>query len=159
MEMSEELMGKAKEYLGTLAKDLLHDNNRLAKSVAYYVRNGIENFHVKYLSDKQMRELNPLIRNAIYTFLFDFEQEMDEIASDKNIKSCIDYVIKNTHHFLLREGLKMKAMKEFDEAVSKSIDIALRDISKGGLMLAGYWFFVPKYWEDCVYVEELKNTH
>lgn len=153
MEMSEELIGEAKEYLGTLAKDLLHDNNRLAKSVAYYVRNGIENFHVKYLSDEQMKELNPLIRNAIYTFLVDFKQEMDEIASNKNIKICIDYVIKNTHPFLLRKGLKKKAMKEFDEAVTKSIDVALRDISQGGLMLAGYGtFYVPKYWEDCEYI-------
>lgn len=157
MEMSEELMGKAKEYLGTLAKDLLHDNNRLAKAVAYYVRNGIEDFHVKYLSDEQMRELNPLIRNAIYTFLVDFKQEMNKIASDKNIKSCIDYVIKNTHPFLLREGLKEKAVREFDVVVFKNIDIALRDISKGGLMLAGYGtFYVPKYWEDCVYIDQLQ---
>lgn len=71
--MSEDVTDKAKEFLENLAHDLLRDYNRLAKSVAYYVRNGIEDFHKDYLSDDQMRELNPLIRNAIYTFLVDFK--------------------------------------------------------------------------------------
>lgn len=98
---------KANRFLGSLAKDLLCDNNRLAKAVAYYIRNGIENFHVNYLSDEQMRELNPLIRNAIYTFLVDFKQGINEIASDENIRICIDYVFRSTHPYLLHEGLKM----------------------------------------------------
>ncbi len=33
------------------------------------VRNAMENFHVKHLSDEQMKELNPIIRNAIVTAL------------------------------------------------------------------------------------------
>jgi len=41
------------------------DNNLLAKLIAAYVRNNIEDFHCKYLTDAQMKELNPLIRNAI----------------------------------------------------------------------------------------------
>ena len=41
--------------------------NIYAKAIAAAVRNNIENFHCKYLSDAQMKELNPLIRNAIYT--------------------------------------------------------------------------------------------
>ena len=43
--------------------------NYLAKLIAAAVRNAMEDFHVKYLSDKQMEELNPIIRNAIYTAL------------------------------------------------------------------------------------------
>lgn len=153
MEISEEEKKKATEFFKPVAKELLCDKNRLAKAVAYYVRNSIEDFHVKYLSDKQMRELNPLIRNAIYTFLVDFKQELNEIASEENITSCIDNVISNTHPFLLKEKLTKKTMREFDEAVSKSIDISIYDISQGGLMLAGYGtFYVPKYWEDCVYI-------
>ncbi len=38
-----------------------------AKYVAIVIRNAMEDFHHKYLSDEQMKELNPIIRNAIYT--------------------------------------------------------------------------------------------
>ena len=30
----------------------------------------MEDFHTKHLSDAQMKELNPLIRNAVYTALY-----------------------------------------------------------------------------------------
>jgi protoheme ferro-lyase len=33
------------------------------------VRNATEDFHAEHLSDAQMRELNPIIRNAVYTAL------------------------------------------------------------------------------------------
>jgi hypothetical protein len=39
------------------------------KYVAMVVRNEMEDFHCVHLSDKQMAELNPIIRNAIYTAL------------------------------------------------------------------------------------------
>ena len=38
-----------------------------SKCVAMVVRNAMDEFHSKHLSDKQMEELNPIIRNAIYT--------------------------------------------------------------------------------------------
>ena len=38
--------------------------------IAMVVRNAMEEFHGKYLSDTQMAELNPIIRNAIYTALY-----------------------------------------------------------------------------------------
>lgn len=37
--------------------------------IAMNVRNHMEDFHVKHLTDAQMKELNPLIRNAIYEML------------------------------------------------------------------------------------------
>lgn len=37
------------------------------------VRNAMEDFHTKHLSDEQMRELNPIIRNAIYTASYAFD--------------------------------------------------------------------------------------
>lgn len=40
-----------------------------AMVVAMYVRNQIEDFHAENLTDAQMKELNPLIRNGIYTAL------------------------------------------------------------------------------------------
>lgn len=41
----------------------------MAKFVAIVVRNAMETFHVEHLSNAEMRELNPIIRNAIYTAL------------------------------------------------------------------------------------------
>lgn len=37
--------------------------------IAMVVRNAMEEFHGKHLTDDQMKELNPIIRNAIYTAL------------------------------------------------------------------------------------------
>src|SRR5437773_1028622 len=41
----------------------------LAMLVAMVVRNALEDFHCQHLSDEQMKTLNPLIRNAIFTAL------------------------------------------------------------------------------------------
>lgn len=38
--------------------------------IAMVVRNAMEDFHSEHLSDTQMKELNPIIRNAIYTALY-----------------------------------------------------------------------------------------
>lgn len=59
----------------TLKKVLATNNNYLAKALAAYVRYNLEDFHSKHLSDEQMRELNPLIRNAIFTMLEDIAEE------------------------------------------------------------------------------------
>ncbi|MDO6526185.1 hypothetical protein Q4519_10880 [Motilimonas sp. 1_MG-2023] len=44
-------------------------NKDLAKYIAIVVRNAMEDFHAEHLSDEQMKELNPIIRNGIYTAL------------------------------------------------------------------------------------------
>jgi flagellar motor switch protein FliG len=67
-----------------LADELKTDNNLLAKSIAAYVRCGMEDFHAKHLNDEQMKELNPIIRNSIFTFLEDYAS--DNIAK---IAGCI----------------------------------------------------------------------
>ena len=36
-----------------------------AKYIAIVVRNAMEDFHTKHLSDKQMKELNPIIRKTL----------------------------------------------------------------------------------------------
>lgn len=46
-----------------------------AKYLAIVIRNAMEDFHHKYLSDEQMKELNPLIRNAIYTAFYANENQ------------------------------------------------------------------------------------
>lgn len=44
-----------------------------SKYIAMVIRNAMEDFHHQNLSDKQMKELNPIIRNAIYTAIYSYE--------------------------------------------------------------------------------------
>ena len=53
--------------------------------IALMVRYELEGFHVAHLSDEQMAELNPLIRNAIFTGLYAFMTAEDDEASQKYI--------------------------------------------------------------------------
>ncbi len=46
------------------------DMKAFSKYIAMVVRNAMEDFHCKHLSDAQMKELNPTIRNAIYTAIY-----------------------------------------------------------------------------------------
>lgn len=63
--------------------------NYFAKLLAAAVRNGIEGFHHKYLSDAQMKELNPLIRNALYTALVHISEDNEECEYIKFIGQYI----------------------------------------------------------------------
>jgi hypothetical protein len=44
-----------------------------AKYIAIVIRNAMEDFHCEHLSDEQMKQLNPIIRNAVCTALHAFE--------------------------------------------------------------------------------------
>ena len=48
------------------------ETQKLAIYIALVVQNAMEDFHHKHLSDTQMKELNPIIRNAICTALHAF---------------------------------------------------------------------------------------
>lgn len=50
-----------------------------AMYVAMCVRNAMEDFHHRHLGDRQMAELNPIIRNAIYTALFVLRSAGDDL--------------------------------------------------------------------------------
>ena len=41
-----------------------------SKLISIVIRNAMEDFHTKYLSNAQMKELNLIIRNAVYTALY-----------------------------------------------------------------------------------------
>lgn len=43
----------------------LSERQKQAMLLGIEVRNNMEDFHVKYLSDEQMKELNPIIRQGI----------------------------------------------------------------------------------------------
>ena len=58
-----------------------------AKYITIVVRNAMEDFHCKHLSDEQMKELNPTIRNAIYTAIYAYETHKQSDLS----KQFVDY--------------------------------------------------------------------
>lgn len=58
-----------------------------SKLIAMSVRNEMEDFHHHHLSDAQMKELNPLIRNGIYSALF----AIANYNKNMNAKQHIDF--------------------------------------------------------------------
>lgn len=58
----------------------------MAKFVAAVVRNAMEDFHVAHLTDDQMRELNPIIRNAICTALHAAERSGVSEAANRYVE-------------------------------------------------------------------------
>ncbi len=59
--------------------ELTEETQTVATYIAVVVRNAMEDFHCEHLSDEQMKELNPIIRNAIVTALHAFNnyQQVD----------------------------------------------------------------------------------
>lgn len=54
--------------------------------VAMNIRNAMEDFHSKHLSDEHMKELNPIIRQAIYDILRYLKlTSLDESSGEKII--------------------------------------------------------------------------
>jgi hypothetical protein len=52
--------------------ELSKETRKLASYIAMVVRNAMEDFHCEHLSDDQMKQMNPIIRNAICTALHAF---------------------------------------------------------------------------------------
>jgi hypothetical protein len=48
-------------------KEIQNGLKSQSKIISIVIRNAMENFHSNHLSDEQMKELNPTIRNAVYT--------------------------------------------------------------------------------------------
>src|SRR5262245_37924451 len=68
----------------------LTETRELAIYLASVVRNAMEDFHCRHLSDEQMRELNPIIRDAIYTALYAYENYNRSVAA----QSFVDFSIR-----------------------------------------------------------------
>lgn len=142
-------MGALKE----LASALIADTNKVAKAISAYLRNQIEDYHVEHLSDEQMRNLNPLIRNAIFSFLVDYGDDYSIISSPVNEKLCSKYIETLTNPFL-KQALTDNYVQKFNNLISENIGLPLTDLANGAMMLAGYnMFYVPSYWEDCEYIK------
>ena len=75
--------------------ELTEETQFTAMVVAIAVRNAMEDFHCQHLSDTQMRELNPIVRNAICTALYAMKNyavsEKAKIYLDFHARSIPDY--------------------------------------------------------------------
>lgn len=58
-----------------LSQEAITGMKTFAKYIAIVVRKAMEDFHWKHLSDMQMKELNPIIRNAIYSAIYAYETQ------------------------------------------------------------------------------------
>jgi len=58
----------------------------IAKIIAMEVRNAMEDFHVKHLTDEQIQELNPIVRNAIFSavMLLKYAGDAGDRAKNQN---------------------------------------------------------------------------
>ncbi len=52
--------------------ELTEETQTVATYIAMVVRNAMEDFHCEHLTDDQMKQLNPIIRNAVCTALHAF---------------------------------------------------------------------------------------
>jgi len=63
------------------------ETKKLACYIAMVIRNAMEDFHTAHLSDEQMKQLNPIIRNAVCTALHAFENYEDSPQA----RQCVDF--------------------------------------------------------------------
>ena len=66
------------------------DSEAVPAFLAMVVRNAMEDFHHEHLTDKQMQELNPIIRNAIHTGL----QAISHRDTSEGARSYIDFQVR-----------------------------------------------------------------
>ena len=60
--------------------------------VSMYLRNAIEDFHVAHLSDEQMKELNQLIRQALYDIVSIIEDDYDSRKGQLLMSLLVDSI-------------------------------------------------------------------
>ena len=63
-----------------------------SKYISIVIRNAMEDFHTKHLSDEQMKELNPLIRNAVYTALYTMQYYEDSLRLREFVGSQVEMI-------------------------------------------------------------------
>ena len=63
-----------------------------SKIISIVIRNAMEDFHANHLSDDQMKELNPIIRNAVYTALYSMQYYKDSAEIEQFIESHIEMI-------------------------------------------------------------------
>jgi hypothetical protein len=121
---------------------------KYANIKALAVRNEIEDFHVKHLTDAQMKELNPLIRNAIYNILFIL------VFFEKN-EPCariLDLIIRSIPSYWETPELNEHLEKIHDEIKHKAI--AFKSTFLNQQFQLGNIYYVPS-----LVVVQLTSSH
>jgi len=90
----------------------------LSKYIAIVIRNAMEDFHCQHLSDAQMEELNPIIRNAVFTALYAYE------ASEKTTyaKSFVEFQLLCIPKYWEEPEL-LKDFRESEQKLSEFPDL------------------------------------
>ena len=70
--------------------EAMEEEKQFAIFIAMVIRNAMEDFHVAHLSDEQMKELNPIIRNAVCTALHAF----NHYGTEPPAKRFIDFHLR-----------------------------------------------------------------
>ena len=83
------------------------------KYIAIVVRNAMEDFHCEHLSDAQMKELNPIIRNAIYTAIYAHQA----IGKSEMSENFVEYHLLSIPKYWEEPEL-LKGFREADEKLS-----------------------------------------
>lgn len=99
--------------------DKLDINIKHSLIFAMYIRNEMESFHSEHLSDEQMKELNPIIRQAIYNML-----RFVEIASKKNNSAMKRAAIKEIEFqiMLIPDYWEMPSEELFQKEINQISD-------------------------------------
>jgi hypothetical protein len=99
---------------------------KFAMYIAMVVRNEMEDFHAEHLSDDQMRELNPIIRNAICTAL----HAAQNYETSPGAKNFVDFQKLSTPDYWEKPTLTddyLSCEKYFAEGNKRSIrEVLLR---------------------------------
>ena len=90
------------------------DMKIFSKYIAMVVRNAMEDFHCKHLSDAQMKELNPIIRNAIYTAIYAHQA----IGKSEMSESFVEFHLLSTPKYWEEPEL-LKGFKESMDKLSR----------------------------------------
>ena len=90
-----------------------------SKYMAIVIRNAMEDFHCQHLSDAQMKELNPIIRNAVYTAMYAYE------ATEKSdmSKGFVEFHLLSIPKYWEEPEL-LKGFKESEEKLSGPLPIS-----------------------------------
>ena len=63
-----------------------------SRYISIVIRNAMEDFHSQHLSDAQMKELNPVIRNAVYTALYTMQYCKDSVRVQEFMDSQVGMI-------------------------------------------------------------------
>jgi hypothetical protein len=66
------------------------NDQAMAKFIAIVIRNAMEDFHAQHLTDAQMKELNPIIRNAVFTAI----QATRHAVESHRARAFVDFQIR-----------------------------------------------------------------